>query len=163
MKYLATVILFVCVLLCLSGCRLHYMEPREMDAYLDDVAGKIGDSQITEDDDLIGQRDLSDDVYCGSYVADCNNKTGRDVVFGGASTHERVLRCYGSIQSTEGTAEIRIRLNDEVIILQTDEVGNFETELHLKSGGNYIMIDYSDFTGSVEMFCEYIEESNLTT
>lgn len=160
MKHLVTVILFVCALFCLSGCRLNYMEPDEVDAYLDGVAGKIGDSQITEDDDLIGKRDLSDDAYCGSYVADCNSQTGRDVVFGGASTHERVLRCYGSMQSKEGTAEIRIRLNDEVIILQTDEAGNFETELHLKSGGNYIMVDYSDFTGSVEIFCEYIEEEN---
>ena len=165
MKYLTTVILLICVLLCLSDCRLNYMEPREMDAYLDDVAGKIGDSQITEDDDLIGHRDLSDDAYCGSYVADCNSQTGRDVIFGGASIHEKELRCYGSMQSKEGTAEIRIRLNNEVSILQTDEAGNFETEIYLKSGGNYIMIDYSDFTGSIEMICEYSEggrdENNL--
>ena len=162
MKHLVTVILFVCALFCLSGCRLNYMELREMDAYLDGVVEKIGDSQITEDNDLIGQRDLSDDAYCGSYVADCNNQTGRDVVFGGASTHERVLLCHGSVQADAGTAEIRIRLNDEVIVLQTDETGNYETKLHLKSGGNYIMIDYSDFSGSVEMFCEYIEEENQT-
>lgn len=162
MKYLTTAILVVCVMLCLSGCRLNYMEPSEMDAYLDGVAGKIGASQITEDDDLIGQRDLSDDAYCGSYIANCNHQTGRDIFFGGASTHECVLFCHGSVQADAGTAEIRIRLNDEVIILQTDEAGNFETELHLKSGGNYIMVDYSNFTGSVEMFCEYIKEENLT-
>ena len=153
MKHLAGVVLFACMMLCLSGCRLYYMEPSEMDAYLDGVAGKIGDSQITEDDDLIGQRDIGSDAYCGNYVADCNNQTGRDVVFGGASTHERVLLCHGSVRADTGTAEIRIRLNDEVIILQTDEAGNYETELHLKSGGNYIMIDYSDFSGSIEMFC----------
>lgn len=163
MKCLSVVILFACVLLCLSGCSLNYMEPSEMDAYLDGVAEKIGDSQITKDEDLIGQRDLGDDAYCGSYVADCNNQTGRDVVFGGASIHERVLLCHGSVQAESGTAEIRIRLNDEIIILQTDEAGNYEIELHLKSGGNYIMIDYSDFSGSVEMLCEYSEESNLTT
>lgn len=155
MKYLTTIVLFVCVLFSLSSCRLNYIEPDEMDSYLDGVVKKVGDSQITEDKDLIGQRDVGDDAYCGSYLADCNNKTGRDVVFGGASTHERVLLCQGSIQADAGTAEIRIRMNDEVIILQTDEAGNFETELHLKSGGNYIMIDYSDFIGSVEMFCVY--------
>lgn len=155
MKYLTTIVLFVCVLFSLSGCRLNYIEPDEMDSYLDGVVEKIGDSQITEDKDLIGQRDFGDDAYCGSYVADCKNKAGRDVVFGGASTHERILLCHGSIQADAGTAEIRIRMNDEIIILQTDEAGNFETELHLKSGGNYIMIDYSDFIGSVEMFCAY--------
>lgn len=163
MKYLLVAILFACVLLCLSGCRLNDIELSEMDAYLDGVAGKIGDLQITDDDDMTGQRNLGDDAYCGSYLADCNNQTGRDVIFGGASTHERVLYCHGSIQTEAGTAQIRIRLNDEVIILQTDETGNYETELYLKSGGNYIMIDYSDFSGSVEMICEYSEESNLTT
>lgn len=162
MKYLSVVILIVCVLLCLSGCRLNYTAPGKMDSYLDGIAEKIGNSQITEDDGLIGQRDLGDDAYCGSYISDCNSQTGRDVVFGGASTHERVLRCYGSIQSKEGTAQIRIRMNDEVIILQTDETGNYETILHLKSGGNYIKIDYSDFSGSVEMTCEYSEKSGLT-
>ena len=72
MKHLVTAILFVCALFCLSCCRLNHMEPDEVDAYLDGVAGKIGNSQITEDDDLIGKRDLSDDASCGSYVADCN-------------------------------------------------------------------------------------------
>lgn len=158
MKYLITMSLLVCVLFCLTGCRLNYMEPEEVATYLDGIVGKIGDSQITEDDDLIGQRDLSDDAYCGNYIADCNNQTGRDVIFGGASTHERVLLCYGSVQADAGTVELRIRLNDEVTILQTDEVGKFETELHLKSGGNYIIIDYSDFSGSIEMCCEYIED-----
>lgn len=162
MKCLAVVLLFTCIL-CLSGCRLNYMKPDEIDVYLDGVAEKIGDSQITEDVDLIGQRNLEDDAYCGSYASDCHNQTGRDVVFGGASIHERVLLCRGSVQAESGTAEIRIRLNDEVLILQTDEEGGFETNLHLKSGGNYIMIDYSDFSGSVEMFCEYVEESNLAT
>lgn len=158
MKYLITMSLLVCVLFCLTGCRLNYMEPEEVATYLDGIVGKIGDSQITEDDDLIGQRDLSDDAYCGNYIADCNKQTGRDVIFGGASTHERVLLCYGSVQADAGTVELRIRLNDEVTILQTDEVGKFETELHLKSGGNYIIIDYSDFSGSIEMCCEYIED-----
>lgn len=158
MKYLITMSLLVCVLFCLTGCRLNYMEPEEVATYLDGIVGKIGDSQITEDDDLIGQRDLSDDAYCGTYIADCNNQTGRDVIFGGASTHERVLLCYGSVQADAGTVELRIRLNDEVTILRTDEVGKFETELHLKSGGNYIIIDYSDFSGSIEMCCEYIED-----
>lgn len=163
MKHFAVLLLFACVLLYLPGCRLNDMEPDEMDAYLDGVVEKIGDSQITDDDDLIGQRDLGDDTYCGSYVANCNNQTGRDVVFGGASIHERVLLCHGSVQVESGTAEIRIRLNDEVIILQTDEKGGFETKLHLKSGGNYIMIDYSNFSGSVEMFCQDSKEATLTT
>ena len=158
MKYLKTLILFAYVSMCLSGCSINYMKLSEMAVFLGGIVEKIGDSQITEDNDLIGQRDLKDDTYCGRYVADCNSKTGRDVIFGGASIHERDLLCHGSIQAEAGEANIRIRLNDEVIILQTDETGTFETELNMKSGGNYIMIDYSDFSGSTALFCEYSEE-----
>ena len=155
MKYLVTVILLVCVLFCLTGCRLNYMEPEEVDAYLDGVAEKIGDSQITEDDELIGQRDLSDDSYCGSYIADCNNQTGRDVIFGSASTEERTLYVSGTVQTDSGSATVRIRLNDEVIELTPDENGDFETELSLESGGNYMMVLYEDFTGLVELRSAY--------
>ena len=154
------VISFFCVLHFYTEWRFENDPPRGMLERLEDWFGDLGQTQITDDKDLIGSREVGVDDYVGSYMAECNGSSERDIVFGGASTHERVLRCYGSIQSKEGTAEIRIRLNDEVIILQTDEAGNFETELHLKSGGNYIMVDYSDFTGSVEMFCEYIEEEN---
>lgn len=36
--------------------------------------------------------------------------------------------------------------------------GCFETELYLRSGGNYVMIDFTDFVGTVEMTCEYLNE-----
>lgn len=28
----------------------------------------------------------------------------------------------------------------------------------MRSGGNYVMIDYTDFAGAVEMTCEYVDE-----
>lgn len=41
----------------------------------------------------------------------------------------------------------------------TDEDGYFETELRCTSGGNYVMVDYEDFAGTVEMTCEYSDET----
>ena len=36
-----------------------------------------------------------------------------------------------------------------------DENGYFETNLSLESGGNYIMVNYEDFTGIIELYSEY--------
>ena len=124
---------------------------------LDGFAAMLGSLEITEDEDLIGQRSRGRDDYVGGYSADCTGQTGRDVVFGGGSIQERTLRCYGMIAAESGSATVRIRLNEEVVILEPDEKGCFDTELHLWSGGNYVMVDYEDFTGTVQMTCEYTD------
>lgn len=160
MKHMLTYLLLAGLLLGLTGCRLNYMEPEEMQEFLDGVVEDIGNSQVTDDEDLIGTRVLSDttDSYAGKYTAECKSMAGRDVVFGGASIHNRELLLSGTIKTESGKATIRIRLNDEAFELDPDTDGCFETTLKLDSGGNYIMIDYEDFSGTLEMTCEYINE-----
>lgn len=131
-----------------------------MKEFLDGVVENIGDSQITDDDDLIGARLLvDDDSYVGEYTAECNHMTGRDVVFGGASIHNRDLFLSGHIETESGKATVRIRMNSEVVELEPDADGLFETTLKLDNGGNYIMVVYEDFSGVVEMNSEYLDET----
>ena len=162
MKHMLTYLLLAGMLLCLTGCRLNYMEPEEMREFLDDVAENIGSSQITDDEDLIGTRVLADseDSYAGKYTAECSHITGRDVVFGGASIHDRAIFLSGTTKPESGKATIRIRLNNEVFELESDADGCFETILKLDNGGNYIMVVYEDFSGSVEMMCEYVAQGD---
>ena len=157
----AIIFLFLTVLLLsLTGCRSDFMEPEAMKEFLDGVVENIGDSQITDDDDLIGARLLvDDDSYAGEYSAECNHMTGRDVVFGGASIHNRDLFLSGHIETESGNATVRIRMNSEVVELEPDADGHFETTLKLDNGGNYIMVIYEDFSGVVEMNSEYLDAS----
>lgn len=135
------------------------MEPEAMQEFLDGVVENIGDSQITDDDDLIGARLLvDDDSYVGEYTAECSHMTGRDVVFGGASIHNRALFLSGHIEAESGKATVRVRMNSEVIELEPDADGYFETTLKLDNGGNYIMVIYEDFSGMLKMTCEYMDE-----
>ena len=161
MKQLITYLLLTGLILGLAGCRLNYMEPEEMQDFLDGVVENIGDSQITDDEDLIGTRTLadSDDSYAGEYTAECESVTGRDVVFGGASIRNRDLFLSGHIETESGKATVRIRMNDEVVELEPDADGHFETALKLDNGGNYIMVIYEDFSGVVEMNSEYLNET----
>ena len=136
------------------------MEPEEMKEFLDGVVEDIGDSQVTDDDDLIGARLMvDDDSYVGEYTAESSHMTGRDVVFGGASIHNRALFLSGHIDAGSGKATVRIRMNSEVIELEPDADGYLETTLKLDNGGNYIMVIYEDFSGTVEKNSEYLDET----
>lgn len=156
MKHILSFLLIVTLLTGLTGCSLNNMEPEEIAGFWDDVVENIGDSQITDDEDLIGERTLIDsaDSYVGEYSVECSYITGRDVIFGDASIHNKDLYLSGNIQTEDGTAKIRIRQNNEVTELEPDTAGNFSVTLELLSGGNYIMVVYEDFTGSIEMNCE---------
>lgn len=118
---------------------------------VDDFVGVLGATQISAQEDLFGQRVCYDDAYVGNYVAKCQDSTGKDVIFGGASIEPRRLRVSGQILAESGQATVRIRMNEEVVVLETDEQGCFETEVRLESGGNYIMVVYEDFSGTVEL------------
>ena len=94
MKQLITYLLLTGLILGLAGCRLNYMEPEEMQDFLDGVVENIGDSQITDDEDLIGTRTLadSDDSYAGAYTAECESVTGRDVIL---AEHQSIIEiCF---------------------------------------------------------------------
>ncbi len=157
MKRMITIALCVCTIFLLSACQFCTLSGEEMVTRFDHAVGKLGQSQITEDKNLIGMRENKEDTYTGTYTSSCNGNTGRDVVFGGASIEERTLCVSGYVHDVYGQATIRIRMNDEVIMLQCDEDGYFSTTLNCSTGGNYIMVLYENFTGTVELSCEYLE------
>lgn len=162
MKKIIAFTLLLCMALSFTRCRFNYENPSEVMEKFEGWVEKLGQTQITDDRDSIGERNLFDDSYVGGYRADCEEETGKDVIFGGASIEERKLRIHGTVTTRFGKATVRIRQNRDVIELETDEDGNFETNLSLDNGGNYIMVNYEDFTGTVELYSEYEEaEENL--
>ena len=160
MKRLFIAILCIVMVLPLAGCSGHW-KGNAVEGW-DKLTNFLSKSQITKDGDLIGERTLSDnDYYTGSYTAECSNTSGRDVVFGGASVYEKKLKVTAKVETTSGKATFRIRLGSEVEEHTADEEGNLELDLELESGNIYIMIDYSEFTGSVAMTCEYSDEKSV--
>lgn len=129
---------------------------------ISDFVHVIGKNQLTEDESLTGERSLveKEDYFTGTYVMEAEQLTKREVLFGGATIEERNIKCNGVVQSISGKADIRIRMNEEVIYLEPDEDGNFIMDLSFESGGNYIMIDYENFTGSIELRCTEGKDRN---
>ena len=73
------------------------------------------------------------------------------MIFGGVSLEGRKLYVSGYVNARSGKAVIRIRMNGDVTELEPDEDGYFSTELKLDSGGNYIMVRYENYIGTVEL------------
>ena len=47
-------------------------------------------------------------------------------------------------------------MNGKVLEYTPDADGRFKHEFNFENGGNYIMIDFDRFTGTVQMTAEYV-------
>ncbi len=113
-------------------------------------------TQITSDKKLIGKRSFVDkDTYIGAYFSSCISENGRDVVFGGASIKDRKINLKVKILTESGAASLRVRTGSDVKEYSVDENGIIEKTFDFNGGGNYAMIIYNNFTGTVEMTSEY--------
>lgn len=165
MKKVIVGILIICVLGALWGCadrNNNSDDGNKVMEQLSEWTENLGKKQITKDSDLCGERILEQegDYYSGSYNAQAEQMTGCEVVFGGAGMEERTIICSGNIDRETGSIKIRVRMNEEVVYISPDENGHFKKEFPFESGGNYIMVDYEDFTGSIELRCTEGEDGN---
>lgn len=144
-RILAGMVTAAVLLLC--GCGENWDKDRILDRW-DHITETLAASQFTDEEDLIGVRVWEDGQhYTGVYAAACEDETGRDVIFGGASIYQRQIRLLVSATPESGTATLRIRQNTEVTEYPlTDEA--MELDLTLQSGGTYIMVDYERYTGT---------------
>lgn len=156
MKHLRVILMAAMLLCTMSGCSQDW-KPAEIVERFDDFTEKLSKTQITWDHELIGKRTLiGENCYTGEYTAECEDAAGRDVVFGGISVHECRLKVSAAVETRQGEAVFRVRLGTKVQEY-TAEKGEFMLELALDGGGNYIMVDYEDFTGCVQLISEYAQ------
>ncbi|HJI69261.1 MAG: hypothetical protein UCK97_09580 [Acutalibacteraceae bacterium] len=158
MKRAAAVLLTLALMLSLTACMSRgSMQLKRADRYFDDLRGAFKMSDVTNSARLIGKRENNGrDWFTGSYTAQCENETGRDTVFGGASARDKLIKVKAYIKTESGSAVIRLRMNGKVLEYTPDTDGRFEREFNFQNGGNYIMIDFDRFTGTVQMTAEYV-------
>lgn len=158
MKRTVAVLLTLALMLSLTACMSREnLRFKRVDRCFDDLRGVFKMSDVTSSAELIGKRENNGrDWFTGSYTAQCENETGRDTVFGGASARDRRIKVKAHIKTETGSAVIRLRMNGRATKFLPDSDGNFEREFDFGSGGNYIMVDFNRFTGTVWMTAEYV-------
>lgn len=159
MKKFIALLMALSTLFLFSACQMRPIEIEQLKDGYQKFVENLGHSQLTASQDLIGKRTSTADEYTGSYEASCTRSTsGRDVIFGGASLKSREVHVRGTLQREAGKATVRIRMNGKVEELPIDQSGSFEVDCHMESGGNYIMVVYDSFQGSVQLVSEYEEK-----
>ena len=157
MRRLIALFIIIAIVSSFTGCFSHFDAEKALETF-DRAVSLLGRTQLTDSLSLIGKRSFNgSDRYTGSYYADCSCKSGRDVIFGGASIKDCKIELKAHIDSKKGTAVVRIRIGTDVREYYPDENGDIALTLDFEAGGDYIMVDYEDFHGQVELYSEYID------
>ena len=154
MRHIITII--VCLIVILSAVFFQAVGTQNIvDGYAH-IVEFLGQSQLTSKLNMIGERYNENDDYTGGYMCNAENVTGQDVAYGGCSIEQVKIKLKGKINVHSGDVNIRIRCGSEVSDVIVDENGCFDEQLEFNGGGNYIMVQYKDFTGDIDMQTEYI-------
>lgn len=116
-----------------------------------------GNSVLTSEKSLQGERIIGTDNYVGTYFAEYEDFSKTEYLFGGTDTERKAgndisITCTLKIDS--GAAKVFwVSGSDEpVILIEAD--GTYSETISLTSGGNYIGIECDNFTGSIEIDIE---------
>lgn len=116
--------------------------PKGVVEQVEEWVGELGETPLTKDAKLAGQRQTGSDDDTGTYRAECEDKTGQEVLFGGGAIKNRKLKICGTLGTVSGSAMVHIQTSRDTIELTTNKDGVFETSVSLKSGGSYVVVAY---------------------
>lgn len=116
-----------------------------------------GNTVLTSESSLQGERTTGIDNYVGTYSAEYEDFSKTEYLFGGVDVereqgNELNVGCVLKVDS--GTAKVFWISGSEnpVSLIETD--GTYKETITLSSGSNYIGIECEDFTGSMELNIE---------
>ena len=129
----------------------------------EDIVNGFGDflqdtstNGLTKDNKLEGEREFGIDEYVGTYIANYNNKTKEETIFGGTVLEREngnTISLKIKVEKQSGNIEIISNSGTESEILIND-TGEVEKSIDVKEKSYYLKIKVTDFTGNVEIVAE---------
>ena len=159
MKRAAAVLLTLALMLSLTACMSRgSMQLKRADRYFDDLRGAFKMSDVTNSARLIGKRENNGkDWFTGSYTAQCENETGRDTVFGGASSARQADKVKAYIKTESGSIGHPPE-NERKSARIYAATPTADSSSIFKRRQLYIMIDFDRFTGTVQMTADMYKQ-----
>ena len=116
-----------------------------------------GDTTLTNNHSLKGERKYGTDHYTGTYKADYKDFSDTEYLFGGTSIERengKDIKITCDLEVSDGTAQLfwTSGSNEPVILLETS--GSYAETITLPEGSNYIGICGKSFTGHIELNIE---------
>lgn len=143
------IVVFLTLTLC-SGC--------SKDGILDFYKGvneKVGDTVLTNNIKLKGDRKFGEDHYTGTYKVTYKNFKGEEVVFGGTTIErdEENIHITLNIEDSKGDLKVFMKLKEKEEILATGD-GSYEFDFNVKDGSNYLIIQADKYSGKINIEIE---------
>lgn len=144
------ILVFGCIIL--SGCNKD-----EILNHYNNTIEKLGASELTSTNKLIGSRTQGIDDYTGTYTANYDNITTTEYLFGGTSIKRKAgkditVTCKLTIK--EGTIKLFWLSGSDDPVTLTETRGTYSKDLTLPDGANYFGVECEDFIGSIELNIE---------
>jgi hypothetical protein len=127
-----------------------------LDQY-NNIVQSAGNTALTSDFSLKGNRAFGEDCYTGTYTADYKDFSKTEYLFGGTSIERengKSISVSCDLEITGGTAQVFwVSGSDDPMIL-LEATGSYSETITLPEGGNYIGVIGNNFTGHLEMNIE---------
>ena len=121
------------------------------------IVQSAGNTALTSDFSLKGNRAYGEDCYTGTYTADYKDFSKTEYLFGGTSIERengKDISVSCDLEIIEGTAQVFwVSCSDDPMIL-LEATGSYSKTITLPEGGNYIGVIGNNFTGHLEMNIE---------
>ena len=149
MRKVIALCLILCCMFSLCAC-----SKDEIVEQYNEALQAVGDNNLTNNKDLQVTRQLGEDSYVGTYQADYDDFTGKEIVFGGTSLerdagNEINISC--DLQITDGTVKLLLQTGDSDPQILSNEDGSYSDTIELPAASNYIVIESENFTGTVNL------------
>ena len=127
-----------------------------LDQY-DNIVRSAGNTTLTNDLSLKGDRTYGVDRYTGTYTADYNNFSKTEYLFGGTTIERengKDISVSCDLEITGGTAQVFWVSGSDAPVILLETTDSYSETITLPEGGNYIGITGNNFTGHLEMDIE---------
>jgi hypothetical protein len=162
-KVVIFLILILCLTFCIAGCGSNHEKDNLKDNLVDDWDSwlqSFSKHALTKEKDLQGEKDKGEDEYTGTYTATYDKFSGNEFIFGGTALEREngnQLKVIYTLTIDKGAAELYWVAGGDKYTVANDSSKDTK-EYTISSGDNYIILKGENFSGSLELTVENVED-----
>lgn len=122
----------------------------------DSIIQSFDNAGLTNKWKLKGKRDFGKDKYVGTYKAEYDNYTEKEIIFGGTALHRRNgdhLKLTIKVNKESGNIKVINKLGEHEITI-IEDTGEYKDTIYIDGMSYYLKIDLDNFTGSIDVISE---------
>ena len=155
-KWIFVVIISIFCIITIVGFVFFGNKNFSKDAILDTYNSVIkfwGDDSLTSDKELKGKREYGVDHYVGTYNANYDGYTGKEILFGGTSLKRKNsdhITIKIQLDKEDGNIKIINRLGEKDVTI-LEESGEYNNTVYIEGMSYYLIVELDNFKGNLQV------------